>query len=544
MEMMGTPAFTIQRLDAQAIRPFLLLMQPGERRRMWEERHAPTQIVLGASLLGQPAGVAVGVVSGASAALTDLYVLPAYRTAQREDECLLYNPEQPDWYYQPHISPDGSWLAVSVLSSGAANLLFVGRTDGPLTALIAQFVGRYDVLHWRSDAIVLRAVEAGARNGRLIALHLPDGKRSTLLPEGDLPLLDAVPWGDGWIAGYLNAGYAELHRLDARGDFCEQIPLPGRGTVDWISVDPSDERLRFAYSDYARPQAVYGWQPGEAVCRPENALNVPFDPADFLTRSHIVASADGTGVPIFLAHRRDVAPTNCPTILCAYGGMGVALTPRFSADLLVWMEQGGVVVSVCARGGGELGAQWHQDAVGVHKQRTFDDVLAAVCWLQAEGLTTPWRLGLWGVSNGGLTAGVCLTQQPERFGTVVIESGLLDMLDYHRLGRGADWLAEYGDPNDPQQRAALRAYSPLHTIQPGRYPATLITTSDHDPRVGAAHSLRFAQRLQAAQSGPAPICLRVDAGGGHGDLLDRAEWLERASERLAFFAVHLGLEWR
>lgn len=479
----------------------------------------------------------------------------AIGTPQAEDTCHLYqpaHPNHPDHYYQPTVSPDGRWLAVSTLNGSAANLLTVGRTGSPTgratsptyQPLVSRFTGRYDVIHWRGDELICRAVEPDALNGQLIAFALaPPHARRTILPAGDLPLLDAAPLGDGWIASVLNRGVAELHRLDGQGGLLEKLPLPGLGTVEWMETNSETKHLRFAYTDFAQPARVFTWQPGQAESQPQEASPaLPFDPADFVTAFHTVPSADGTPIPLFLAQRRDVTPTARPTFLHAYGGLGYSLTPRFSADGLAWMEMGGVLATVCARGGGELGEGWHQAGVGPTKQRTFDDVLAAARWLVETGVTTPGQLGLWGTSNGGLTAGACLTQQPHLFGAVVIESALLDMLDYPRLGRGAGWLAEYGDPDDPTARAVLAAYSPLHNIRSGTaYPATLITTSDNDPRVGETHSLRFAERLQDAQTGTAPVLLRVDPGGGHGDQPSPTQWLERAGERLAFFAVHLGL---
>ena len=539
----------------------------------------------------------------------------AVGTSQADDTCLLYQPAHPEWYYQLTVSPDGRWLAVSTLNGSAANLLTVRRTRCPKDTqsptgratsptylpLVSRFTGRYDILHWRGDELICRAVEPNALNGQLIAFDLSPlpaqpPTRRTLLPPSDLPLLDAAPLGEGWVASYLNRGAAELHWLDGQGKLLKKLPLPGLGTVGWLETasevgllakvqpprpnppqigegtvttpppnwgrlgggeqlrllakvqlldtsPPDTPRLRFVYSDFAQPAQVYTWRPGDAAPLPEgDPPALAFDPQDFVTRTHTVPSADGAAVPLFIAQRRDVTSTARPTLLHAYGGLGYSLTPRFSADVLAWLEMGGLFVSVCARGGGELGERWHQAAVGVHKQRTFDDVLAVAQWLVGEGMTTPQQLGLWGASNGGLTAGACLTQQPDLFCAVVIESGLLDMLDYHRLGRGADWLAEYGDPDDSTYRPVLAGYSPLHNIRPGTpYPATLITTSDNDPRVGEAHSLRFAEKLQAAQSGDAPIRLRVDPGGGHGDQPSPTQWLDRAADRLAFFAVHLGL---
>lgn len=469
-------------------------------------------------------------------------------TPQREDACILYQPQHPEHYYQPHISPDGRWLIVSVLNGSANNLLYlfaVGRTVSPTySPLISRFTGRYDPLHWRNDELICRAVEPDAPNGQLIAFRLdPPHPRRTILPPGDLPLLDAAPLGDGWVVSYLNGGASELRWLGGEGATNHTLPLPGLGTVEWLETAPEvgllpEVRLLFAYTDCARPRQAYTWQPGDP--QPQTAADapdLPFDPTHFVTRRAWATSADGAQIPLFLAHRRDVTPADRPTLLHAYGGLGVSLTPHFSADALAWMEMGGVYATVCARGGGEGGAAWHRAAVGVHKQRTFDDVLAAAHWLAAEGVASPARLGLWGASNGGLTAGACLTQQPELFGAVVIESGLLDMLHYHRLGQGAGWLAEYGNPDDPDERIALAAYSPLHNIRPGRaYPPTLLVTHSHDPRVGEGHSLAFAQELAAAQGSDVPILLRVHPGSGHSPA-DNG-W---AAERLAFLAEYLGL---
>ncbi|MBX3000346.1 MAG: S9 family peptidase [Caldilineaceae bacterium] len=474
---------------------------------------------------------------------------------QRQDPCVLYHAEQPDWFYQPHVSPDGRWLAVSILNGSAANRLTVmarvGRTLSPPYSIIPHFVGRYDVIHWQEDQLILRAVEPQTPNGCLIAIDLPDGARTLVLPERDLPLLDAAPLGEGWIATCLRQGRAELCWFDTHNT-PTTIPLPGLGTVDWLEstleTPPNSAicnlqfAIRFAYTDFARPPQIYRWRLDEDRPHPVEEIDLDFAPADFVTRAHTIPSADGAPVPIFVAHRRHLPLKDCPTLLTAYGGMGHALTPRFSPDVLAWMEGGGVYVSVCARGGGEGGSAWQGAAVGVHKQRTFDDVLAAARWLIARGITRPARLGLWGVSNGGLTAGACLTQAPDLFGAVVIESGLFDMLRYPHLGQGRHWIPEYGNPVDPSDRAALAAYSPLHAIRPGRrYPPTLIVTHDYDPRVGAEHSLTFAQTLVAAQDGDAPIRLRVHEGSGHGPPAGGEAWLVWTEERLTFLAQHLGL---
>ena len=462
-------------------------------------------------------------------------------TAQQEDICLLYEPTQPDWYYQPHASPNGRWLAVSILNNTAVNRLRIiplATPDQPPIELIPQFVGRYDVLGWQDDALWVRAIEREAPHGRVLTFHLPSGAQTELITLRDGFLLDAVPLQDGWVVSRLDDTAVAQLLLYHTPTHHTPIPLPSLGTVEELTSDPATNQIQFSYSDYSRPPQTYRWQMGDPHPQPVGEPPpLPYDPADFVTHTAQIPSADGVLVPIFIAHQRNLPPDQPrPTLLTAYGGLGVNLTPRFAPDVLAWLQRGGVFVAVCARGGSERGVGWHEAAVGKQKQRTFDDVLAVARWLIATERTTPAQLGLWGASNGGLTAGACLTQAPELFGAVVIESGLLDMLEYQRLGQGANWLAEYGSSADPDMRQVLAAYSPLHNLAPRAYPATLITTYEADPRVGEAHSVRFAPALQAAQTGDAPITLRVYTGSGHGDAPTST------ADRLAFLAHHLGIK--
>ncbi|HSH06005.1 MAG TPA: prolyl oligopeptidase family serine peptidase [Anaerolineae bacterium] len=466
-------------------------------------------------------------------------------TSQQADICLLYEPTQPNWYYQPYVSPNGRWLAVSILNHTATNRLRIiplFPTNQPPIELIDHFTGRYDLLDWQEDRLLLRAITPDTPHGRLLTINLPHPTPTEQITCHDGLLLDAVSLKEGWIT----------NRLDDTGvtELCYQtnnhqtiIPLPGLGTVDELTSNPTTNQIQFTYSDYTRPAQRYRWQPSNS--QPEligELPTLPFDPADFVTHTAQIPSTAGVTVPIFYAHKRTLSATQPkPTLLTAYGGLGTPLLPRFAPDVLAWLEMGGLFVSVCARGGNEKGAAWHKAAVGQRKQHTFDDVLATARWLITTQMTTATQLGLWGTSNGGLTAGVCLTQAPDLFGAVVIESGLLDMLNYHRLGQGTNWLAEYGSPDDPTVRETLAAYSPLHNLTPRPYPATLITTSNDDPRVGEAHSLRFAQALQTAQTGSAPITLRIYPGSGHGVPLDQEEWVTQTAVRLTFLAHHLGL---
>jgi prolyl oligopeptidase len=269
-----------------------------------------------------------------------------------------------------------------------------------------------------------------------------------------------------------------------------------------------------------------------------------FDPGAFVTEQVFATSRDGTRVPMFVVRRADLARDGeRPALLTGYGGFGVSVTPHFSARHLVWLELGGVLAQPILRGGGEYGRAWHEAGRGRAKQNVFDDFLAAAEWLVANGWTRPERLAIAGTSNGGLLVAAALVQRPDLFGAALPNVGVLDMLRFHRFTIGWAWAEEYGSPDDPEAFAALRAYSPLHNLRPGTpYPATLVTTADHDDRVFPAHSFKFAAALQEAQAGSAPVLLRVESKAGHGRGTATSKEIDAAADALAFLVQTLGVD--
>ena len=279
--------------------------------------------------------------------------------------------------------------------------------------------------------------------------------------------------------------------------------------------------------------------PGTSGGRPD----VDFDPEDYFAEQHWYSSSDGTRVPLFLVRKRGVEPNGqLPTLLYGYGGFNIALTPSFSVSNLVWMEMGGVYVVANLRGGGEFGREWHEAGTVHQKQNVFDDFIAAGEWLIDEGWTQPARLAIRGGSNGGLLVGACMTQRPELFGACLPAVGVMDMLRYHEFTIGWAWASDYGTSEDPAQFETLLAYSPLHNLESGTaYPATLVTTGDHDDRVVPAHSFKFAAALQAAQGGPEPCLIRIETRAGHGAGKPTSKRIEEAADQLAFLVEELGV---
>jgi prolyl oligopeptidase len=255
-------------------------------------------------------------------------------------------------------------------------------------------------------------------------------------------------------------------------------------------------------------------------------------------------SKDGTSVPMFITAKKGVKlDGKNPTLLYGYGGFNISLTPAFSVANLAWMEMGGVYALPNLRGGGEYGEAWHQAGTKARKQNVFNDFIAAAEWLIANGYTTPKKLAISGGSNGGLLVGACLTQRPDLYGACLPAVGVMDMLRFHKFTIGWAWTSDFGSADNAEEFPALYAYSPLQNIKLGtRYPATMVTTADHDDRVVPAHSFKFAATLQAAQVGPAPTLIRIDVKAGHGAGKPTTKMIEEAADKLAFLVKSLEMK--
>jgi prolyl oligopeptidase len=270
---------------------------------------------------------------------------------------------------------------------------------------------------------------------------------------------------------------------------------------------------------------------------------VDFDPSRYETKQVFYESKDGTRVPMFITARKEIPlDGNNPTILHGYGGFNISQTPSFSIANLLWLEMGGVYAVANVRGGGEYGRDWHDAGKLANKQNVFDDFIAAAEYLQRERYTSPAKLAISGGSNGGLLVGAVINQRPELFGAALPAVGVMDMLRFHKFTIGWAWTSDYGSPEKPDEFRVLHAYSPLHNIRQGaRYPATLITTADHDDRVVPGHSFKYAAALQAAQGGPAPILIRIETKAGHGAGKPTSKQIEEAADRFAFLVRSLGM---
>ncbi len=295
----------------------------------------------------------------------------------------------------------------------------------------------------------------------------------------------------------------------------------------------SPRQRRFIGMTSPRARARSGVQP-----------TLKFKPDDYETSQVFYTSKDGTKVPMFLSHKKGLKRDGQnPTLLFGYGGFNIPLTPTFSPAVLAWMEMGGLYALPNLRGGGEYGEDWHQGGTKLKKQNVFDDFIAAAEWLIASRYTSTPRLAISGRSNGGLLVGACLTQRPDLYGATLPAVGVMDMLRFHKFTIGWAWVDDYGSADQPDQFKSLFAYSPLHNIKPGTcYPATLITTADHDDRVVPAHSFKFAAALQAAQSCDKPVLIRIETKAGHGAGKPTTKLIDEFADQWAFLVKELGLK--
>ncbi len=316
------------------------------------------------------------------------------------------------------------------------------------------------------------------------------------------------------------------------------VELPGLGTAEGFKGKRRDHETFYGFTSFTTPLSIDRYDVATGQSTVWRRPKLPFNPDEFETTQTFFASMDGTKVPMFLSHKKALKREPAtPTLLFGYGGFNVSLTPRFSPEILGWMEKGGLFAMPNLRGGGEYGEDWHRSGTRLKKQNVFNDFIAAAEWLVANGYTSTPKLAIEGRSNGGLLVGACLTQRPELFGATLPGVGVMDMLRFHKFTIGWAWIDDYGSSDNPQEFQALFAYSPLHNIRPSTcYPPTLITTADHDDRVVPGHSFKFAAALQAAQSCDNPVLIRVETRAGHGAGKPTNKLIDEAADRCAFWS--------
>lgn len=469
---------------------------------------------------------------------------------QSQDKLIYERPASKEWVFNPQVTDDGRYLIISIWrGSDGTNQIFyrdLQKPNAPVVELITGFDSRFDFIGNEAGRFWFMT-DFNAPLGRLVAVDIAHPERAswkTVIPEAKDALQEVSLVGDRFFAQYLKDACSRVKIFDLAGAPLRDVQVPALGTVGGFSGRRGDTETFYSFADFVHPGTIYHYDLRAGSSDVFREPKLAFNPADFETKQVFVTSKDGTRVPMFLTYRRGLTQNGLnPTILYGYGAFKISLTPRFSPETMAFLEMGGVYAQPSLRGGFEYGQAWHEAGMRERKQNVFDDFIASAEWLIANKYTQPKKLAIRGGSNGGLLVGATMTQRPELFGAALPAVGVLDMLRFQKFTIGWAWAAEWGSSDNPGDFRYLRAYSPLHNVRPGtRYPATLVTTGDHDDRVLPAHSFKFAAALQAAQSGPAPVLIRIETRTGHGQGRPTTKQIEQATDSLAFIAQALNVE--
>jgi prolyl oligopeptidase len=466
---------------------------------------------------------------------------------QAQDRLVYERKDKPKWGFGAQTTRDGRYVVITASEGtdpkNAVLYLDLHRPPAAPQALVPDIEALYDFIGSRGTTFWFKT-DVSAPRGRVVAVDIAKPRPTfvEVIPEQAETLQQVERVGGKFFTNYLKDAHAELRVYASDGKLEHTVPLPGLGTV-WLA-DGDDRRSEtfFSYESFYEPRRLLRFDIASQAQELFRQPKLKFDPQAFETRQVFYASKDGTRIPLFLTKKRGlVATPDTPCLLYGYGGFSISLTPNFSVGSLAWLELGGTLAVPNLRGGGEYGEAWHEAGKRAKKQNVFDDFIAAAEYLIRERVTSSKHLGILGRSNGGLLVGAMLAQRPDLFGAALPGVGVMDMLRFHKFTIGWSWVDDYGSPDDPEDFKALYAYSPLQNLRAGvKYPATLVTTGDHDDRVVPGHSFKFAAALQHAQAGDAPVMIRIETRAGHGAGIPTEKKIDEVADQWAFLWAAIG----
>ena len=467
-------------------------------------------------------------------------------TAQSEDELFFENPDEPLRFYTMVINEEETMAFLSEDGADIGNHLYVKdfKRGGDWARITEDMAHRTWSVETDGDKIYLFTND-GAPMNRLVVTDVRHPQKAfwkDVLPEKDCVLEGVTFVGDKIIAEYSQDASSHAYLYGRDGSLIREIELPGVGSAGF-SGRKNEPWCYYSYASFTVPRSVYSYDVESGESKLWKAPEVAFNPDDFESVQVFYPSKDGTMIPMFLTWKKGLEKNGKnPVYLYGYGGFDISLPPSFSSSRIPFLERGGIYAQANLRGGSEYGEKWHLAGTKMNKQNVFDDFIAAAEWLIAEGYTCPEKLAIVGGSNGGLLVGACMTQRPELFAVAIPEVGVMDMLRYHKFTIGWNWAPDYGTSEDSEEMFQyLKGYSPLHNLRPGTaYPATLVTTADHDDRVVPAHSFKFAATLQECNSGDKPALIRIDSKAGHGGGKPLSKQLEEQADIYSFILKNLG----
>ena len=468
-------------------------------------------------------------------------------TSQSEDK-LIYggNIEEKNRYVRGYVTDDNRFLIIDAAKRTSGNKLFIKdlTTDSEIKPIVNDYNSNTSLIHNIGNKLFL-VTDYNTPNRKVVTVNYNDldvSKWNDFIPETEF-VLNISKAGGYFFARYMIDAISKVYQLDYKGKLMREIELPGIGTASGFNAKKNDKELYFSFTNYYTPSTIYKLNIESGEYENYWTPSIDFDPNNYESKQIFYNSKDGTKVPMIITHKKGIELNGQnPTILYGYGGFNISRTPRFSVPNIVWMEQGGIYAVPNIRGGGEYGKKWHDAGTKTQKQNVFDDFIAAAEYLIDNSYTSSKFLAIRGGSNGGLLVGATMTQRPDLMKVALPAVGVLDMLRYHKFTSGAGWAYDYGTSEQSEEMFNyLRGYSPVHNVKSNTaYPATLITTGDHDDRVVPAHSFKFAAELQSKDSGINPVLIRVEKNAGHGSGTPINKTIDQYADIFGFTLYNMG----
>jgi prolyl oligopeptidase len=465
-------------------------------------------------------------------------------TSQESDE-LIFKPEGEKVGAGGFLTEDNRFLILSTFQGTSGNQLFAKdlQGDNEIVTISDSYDYDHNVVTTDGDLILIQTNQ-DAPNNRIVALNLNNPTDwKDIIPESE-NVLNANSGGGYIFANYLIDAKTAIKQYTKQGSLVRDVELPAIGSAFGFGSQEEDENLYYTFTSFTYPSTIFNYNIESGVSEKYIQPEIDFDPDSYETKQIFYESKDGTKVPMFIVHKKGIELNGKnPTYLYAYGGFNISLRPSFSTSRIVWLENGGVYAQPNLRGGGEYGEEWHEAGTKMKKQNVFDDFIAAGEWLLDNNYTSSEYLAIAGGSNGGLLIGATMTQRPDLAKVAFPAVGVMDMLRYHKFTIGWAWASDYGTSEDSEEMFQyLKKYSPVHALKPGTaYPATMVTTADHDDRVVPAHSFKFAATLQEHHVGDNPVLIRIETDAGHGAGTPITKRIEQSADRYSFAWYNMGV---
>jgi len=472
-------------------------------------------------------------------------------TPQSEDKLIFGGEATPRRYIGGYVTENQQYLVVSAANATYGNELYIQdltKSNATIVPIVTGFENEQEVVDADNGKLYI-STNLNAPNRKLVVTDAsaPTAEHwKELIAETKFPLSISTS-GGRFFAQYTKDAVSEIEEYTHDGKKVKTIALPGLGTATGFSGKKEEKEVYYSYTSYVYPSAIFKYDINTGKSSVYKKSGVQFNPGDFESKQVFYASKDGTKIPMIITYKKGMQLTGKnPLMLYAYGGFNISLTPAFSVSNMVFLENGGIYAVANLRGGGEYGDAWHKAGTKLHKQNVFDDFIAAAEYLIKEKYTSKDYLAISGGSNGGLLVGACMAQRPDLYRVCFPAVGVMDMLRYHTFTAGAGWAYDYGTANDNKEMFNyLYKYSPVHNLKKGTcYPATLVTTADHDDRVVPAHSFKFAASLQAAQSCDNPVLISIETKAGHGAGKPTSKIIEEQADKWAFLLYNMGVNYR